>query len=205
MKREHRLKIISFIIALTLWYFIVWGKTIEKNLEIPIVLKHNQNNTYFYEVNPSSINVILIGTRSQFRSLNTSELKLEIDISKYPPGIYQIRVPYEKININPNIKIKEISPNYITLIIKKLTTKKVSVKVNIINQPTKSKFKIIVKPDKVNIKGFWEEIKDIEEIATEEIDYQELKSKKMIEAKLILPERVLEVEPKSVKIIFLSH
>jgi len=205
MKKEHRLKIISFIIALTLWYFIVWGKTIEKNLEIPIVLKHSQNNTYFYEVNPSSINVILIGTRSQFRSLNISELKLEIDISKYSPGIYQIRVPYEKIDINPNIKIKEISPNFITLIIKKITTKKVAVKVNIINQPTKSKFKIIVKPDKVNIKGFWEEIKDIEEIATEEIDYQKLKSEKKIKAKLILPERVLEVEPKSVKIIYLSH
>lgn len=51
-------------------------------------------------------------------------MKLEIDLSKYPPGVHQIRVPIEKLNLPSDLKIKEIKPDSITLIIKRLDIKK---------------------------------------------------------------------------------
>ncbi len=204
MKREHKLKIISFLLATTLWYFVVWGKPVDKRLEIPVVLKGNQDKSYVYELNPSSVSIIITGTRSQFRSINSSTLQIELDVTKYSPGVYQIRIPIEKLNFPKDIKVKELNPAYVTLVIKKISTKKVPVRVNFINVQ-EEKVKILLKPNVVVLKGFWEDIKDIQEVQTEEIDIFELKVHKIVEAKIIYPEGVLEVQPNKVKIIYLTH
>ena len=47
-RREHRLKLISFLIATTLWYFVVWGKPVEKVLEVPVIY-HPVNPDYIVE------------------------------------------------------------------------------------------------------------------------------------------------------------
>jgi YbbR domain-containing protein len=204
VKREHKLKIISFLLAATLWYFIVWGKPIEKRIEIPIVLKDNLNNTYIYEVNPSSINITITGTRSQFRTINFAKFQIDLDVSKYPPGIYQIRIPIEKINLPKEVKIKELNPTHITLVIKKISTKRVPVRIKL-NDNTGEKIKLIVKPSVVTLKGYWEDLKEIDQVQTEEINLSELKINKIIEAKILTPRNILEVQPNKVKIIYLSH
>lgn len=205
MKREHKLKIISFLLAATLWYFIVWGKPIEKRIEIPIVLKDNlSNTTYIYEVNPSSINIIITGTRSQFRTINFTKLQIDLDVGKYSPGIHQIRIPLEKINLPKEVKIKELNPTYVTLVIKKITTKRVPVRVKL-SDNTGEKIKLMVKPNVVTLKGFWEDLKEIDQVQTEEINLFELKINKIIVAKIHTPEKILEVQPNKVKIIYLSH
>ena len=190
--------------ATTLWYFVVWGKPVDKRLEIPVVLKGNQDKSYVYELNPSSVSIIITGTRSQFRSINSSTLQIELDVTKYSPGVYQIRIPIEKLNFPKDIKVKELNPAYVTLVIKKISTKKVPVRVNFINVQ-EEKVKILLKPNVVVLKGFWEDIKDIQEVQTEEIDIFELKVHKIVEAKIIYPEGVLEVQPNKVKIIYLTH
>ncbi|MEZ0343720.1 MAG: CdaR family protein [Caldimicrobium sp.] len=204
MKREHKLKIVSFLLATTLWYFIVWGKPVDKRLEIPIVLKGNQNNNYVYELNPSSINIVITGTRSQFRSINFTTLQIELDVTKYSPGVHQIRIPIEKINLPKDIKIKELNPTYTTLVIKKISSKRVPVKIKLANAQGE-KIKLLIKPNVVLLKGFWEDIKEIKEVQTEEIDFFELKTNKIVDAKIIYPESVLEVQPNKVKIIYLAR
>lgn len=204
MKREHKLKIISLLLAITLWYFIVWGKSVEKRIEIPIVLKDSVNTSYTYELNPSSVNMVITGTRSQFRAINFSKLQIEIDVNKYLPGIHQIRIPIEKINLPKDIKIKELNPTYVTLIIKKISFKKVPVKINLVNTGSE-KLKILIKPGVVVLKGFWEDLKGIKEVYTEEVNFSELKTNRVIEVKIIHPEGVLEVQPNKVKIIYLTR
>ncbi len=203
MKREHKLKIVSFLLATTLWYFIVWGKSIDKRVEIPIILKSNSNSNYIYELNPNSVNILISGTRSQFRTINFPKLQIELDVNKYSPGIHQIRVPVEKINLPKDVKIKEINPIFITLVVKKISQKRVPVKLRLINAG-EEKFKILIKPNVVTLKGYWEELKDINEVQTEEIDIFELKVNKILEAKILYPENILEVQPNKVKIIYLS-
>lgn len=204
MKREHKLKIVSFLLATTLWYFIVWAKPVDKRLEIPILLKGSQNNSYVYELNPSSINVIITGTRSQFRSINYTTLQLELDVTKYSPGVHQIRIPVEKINLPKDIKIKEINPIYTTLVIRKISSKRVPVKINLINLK-EEKIKLLIKPNAVLLKGFWEDIEEIREIQTEKIDFLELREKRILEVNITYPKGVLEVQPNKVKIIYLNR
>jgi len=204
MKREHKLKLISFLLSATLWYFIVWGKSVEKKIEIPLHFRDKLNN-YVYEVNPSTLTLVLIGTRSQFRTLNLNKIQIDLEANKYPPGIHQIRIPIEKINLPKGIKIKEISPNYVTLIVKKISSKRVPVRVNLIKTRPKERYKIMLKPGVVTLKGYWEDLREIEEVQTEEVDLGELKESKVLEVKIKYPEGVLEVQPNQVKIIYLTH
>lgn len=207
MKREHKLKIIAFLISATLWYFVVWGKPIERVLEVPIKVKGSYGNNYIWEINPTTISLKIVATRSQLRNLNKynkNNIQIELDLLHYPPGIHQIRVPIEKINLPAGIKVKEVSPNYVSLVIRKISSKKVPIKLIFSNKPKGKTFRVMLSPSIATIKGFWDEIKDIEEVTTEEVDFETLKNEKNLIIKLITPPRVLEVIPDRVKIKYIS-
>lgn len=204
MKREHKLKIIAFLLSATLWYFVVWGKPVEKNLEVPISVKENKenvHNNYIWEINPSTISVKLLATRSQLRNLEKNKIQIALDLLNYPPGIHQIRVPIEKIQLPEGIKIKEVSPSYISLVIRRVSAKKVPVKLKFSGNPPHKSLKVLISPPAITIKGFWEDIKDIHEVYTEEIDWETLKNEKILFLRIVPPSRVLEVIPDRVKIL----
>ncbi len=200
-KREHKLKIISFLLAVTLWYFVVLGKPIQKDLEIPIVLE-NSNPNYLVEVNPSEIVLKVEATRKLLRTFPSSNLALKIDISHYSPGIHRLRVPIEKLNFPSDLKIKEVRPDMITVIIKKIETKRVPIKPSYKTEDILQNFKLIIKPDHVTVRGPADILNSIHYITTEPLNILKLKIKKEMEIKLIYPSGVLSIYPKKVKIIY---
>jgi len=201
-KREHKLKIISFFLAIILWYFVVLGKPIEKELEIPIIRK-NFNPNYLVELNPSEVVLKVEATRRILRNFPSNNLKLEIDLSKYPPGVHQIRVPIEKLNLPSDLKIKELKPDSITLIIKRLDVKKVPVKpIYETEENFPKRFKLIIKPSYVVIKAPIEVLVNTYYITTQPLDILKLKIKKEVEAELSIPPGVISVYPEKVKVIY---
>ncbi len=202
MSKNHKYKIISLIISFLLWYFVVWGKPIEKTLQLqiePII----QNKQYKVEINPTQIVVKIEAIRSSLRKLNLKDLKVNLNLNKYGPGAYQVRVPIENLKIN-NAKIKEVTPNFIMVIIKKISSIKVPIKVKIKESNFHGKLKYKVNPAFVEIKGVWEEIKDIKEIETKPIELQDLLQEKVILVDLETPNEDIEITPNKVKIIYLS-
>jgi YbbR domain-containing protein len=201
-KREHKLKIISFFLAIILWYFVVLGKPIEKELEIPIIRK-NFNPNYLVELNPSEVILKVEATRRILRNFPSNNLRLEIDLSKYPPGVHQIRVPIEKLNLPSDLKIKELKPDSITLIIKRLDVKKVPVKpIYETEENFPKRFKLIIKPSYVVIKAPIEVLVNTYYITTQPLDILKLKIKKEVEAELTIPPGVISVYPEKVKVIY---
>jgi hypothetical protein len=53
MKREHKYKILALILSFILWYFVVWGKPIEKIIQVPIEPRISSEGNYIVELNPS--------------------------------------------------------------------------------------------------------------------------------------------------------
>ncbi len=202
LKREHKLKIISVIIATTLWYFVVWGKSVEKVIEVPLFYKINKPG-YLVEINPRSVLVKLSGTRNSFRKLSEKILQITLDLSQYLPvnseKVYQVRVPIEALHLPPDVKIKEVTPRYVSVIIKKLTLKKLPVKPKFTVKLKRLKVSII--PPEVMVKGPVSLLKKLKYIETEPIDLFVLKSKKELEVKLNPPPDLISVVPEKVKIV----
>ncbi len=201
-KREHKLKIISFLLAVTLWYFVVMGKPVQKDLEIPIIFK-NPNPNYLVEVNPSEIILKVEATRKLLRTFPSNKLALKIDISRYSPGIHRLRVPIEKLKFPPDLKIKEVKPDMITLIIKKIETKKIPVKLSYeTKEVLPEDLKLTVKPAYVIVKGPINVLKNIRYITTQPINILKLKIKKEMEINLDPPYGVISISPEKVKVIY---
>ncbi|BAU22827.1 hypothetical protein THC_0432 [Caldimicrobium thiodismutans] len=205
MKREHKLKIMAFLLSVTLWYFVVWGKPVERTFEVPIQVKGALNQQYIWEINPSTVTLKLTANRNDLRKLNKQSIQIDLNLSNYPPGIHQVRIPIEKLNLPENVKIKEVTPYYVSLVIRKVSIKKIPVKVIFKEGPPSSNFKIIINPGSVNIKGFWDDLQAIEFVQTEEVDFFELKKLRVLNVKVLRPDKVLEVQPEQVKIIYLSR
>jgi len=202
MKREHKYKILALILSFILWYFVVWGKPIEKIIQVPIEPRLPSEGNYIVELNPSQVDVKLEATRSNLRNADIKKLKLQIDLTRYSQGAYQVRVPIESLKAN-NIKIKEVTPSYIMVVIKKISSKKVPVRIQF-SQKIVVKTKLLVDPSFVIIKGSWDDIKNINQIKTVPIEFDELKKEKMMYIELENPENGVEIEPKKVKIVYLT-
>jgi YbbR domain-containing protein len=203
MKREHKYKILALILSFILWYFVVWGKPIEKIIQVPIEPRLSSDGNYTVELNPSQVDVKLEATRSNLRNADIKNLKLQIDLTRYSPGAYQVRVPIENLKMN-NIKIKEVTPSYIMVVIKKISSKKVAVKIQF-NQKIVVKTKLLVEPSFVSVKGSWDDIKNINQIKTVPIELDELKKEKVMYVELENLENGVEIEPKKVKIVYLTR
>ncbi len=203
MKREHKYKILALILSFILWYFVVWGKPIEKIIQVRIEPRLSSEGNYIVELNPSQVDVKLEATRSNLRNADIKNLKLQIDLTRYSQGAYQIRVPIENLKIN-NVKIKEVTPSYIMVVIKKISSKKVPVKIQF-NQKIVVKTKLLVEPSFVIVKGSWDDIKNINQIKTVPIEFDELKREKVMYVELETPENGVEIEPKKVKIVYLAQ
>jgi YbbR domain-containing protein len=202
MKREHKYKILALILSFILWYFVVWGKPIEKIIQVPIEPRLPSEGNYIVELNPSQVDVKLEATRSNLRNADIKKLKLQIDLTRYSQGAYQVRVPIESLKAN-NIKIKEVTPSYIMVVIKKISSKKVPVRIQF-SQKIVVKTKLLVDPSFVIVKGSWDDIKNINQIKTVPIEFDELKKEKMMYVELENPENGVEIEPKKVKIVYLT-
>ncbi|WP_038057278.1 hypothetical protein [Thermodesulfobacterium hydrogeniphilum] len=202
-KREHKLKVVAFLIATTLWYFVVWGKPIEKNIEIPITYKPI-NSKYLIEISPSSVILRVVAIRRILINLSKKNLKIEIDVSKYAPGIYQIRVPIEKINLPQNVKIKEVNPNFITIVVKKISTKKVPIKVSFEDSEllNSTKFKINIIPSYAIIKAPIDILSHTKAIYTKPINFLKLKLIKKMEVEIVPPLGTISINPEKVKVIY---
>jgi|GEM_PF-650364 YbbR domain-containing protein len=202
LRREHKLKIISVILATTLWYFVVWGKPVEKVIEVPLFYRVNKPG-YLIEMNPQSILVKLTGTRNSFRKLSEKILQITIDLSQYLPvnyeKVYRVRVPIEALNLPPEVKIKEVTPRYVTVIIKKLGLKRLPVKVKFINK--KRGAKILVIPPQVIAKGPISLLNKIKYLDTGPIDFTTLEKVKELEVKINYPSDLVSVIPDRVKIV----
>jgi len=203
MKREHKYKILALILSFILWYFVVWGKPIEKIIQVPIEPRLSSEGNYIVELNPSQVDVKLEATRSNLRNADIKNLKLQIDLTRYSQGVYQVRVPIESLRIN-NIKIKEINPSYIMVVIKKISTKKVPVRVQF-KEEIPVKAKLLIEPSFVILKGSWDDIKNINQINTVPLDYEELKKERTMYVELENPENGVEIEPQKVKIVYLTR
>ena len=189
--------------ALTLWYFVVWGRSIEKTIEIPVNYKL-PNPNYMVEITPSTVVLRIQAIRNLLRNLNEKQITLEIDTKNFHPGVHQIRVPIEKISLPAGIKVKEVNPNFLTLVVKKIGTKKVPVK-PVFKEEEKFYFtqgRIKVIPKYVLIKAPVEVLPNIQEVQTEPIDILKLKLNKALEVDLMPPLGIISVDVEKVKVVY---
>ncbi len=207
IKRQHKLKIIAFLLAVILWYFIVLAKPVEKILTVKIKTFPSIKNYLVYVI-PDKVVVKLEGTRNKFRLMENRNFEIKINLIPYIPDTpsrsYKVRVPVEQIKLPSGIKIKEVNPIFITLFFKKIIKKRVHIYPDFIqrNLSKKELKKVKISPKYALIQGPYDLTSKIKFVKTEKVNFYMLKRLGNLTVNVLYPEFLLYAYPKKVSLFY---
>ena len=182
------LKLISILLAVILWYFVVSERSGQTAISIPLDF-HNIPTSLIIIKNPvESINVQISGPVTLLRQLSPREVKAIIDLSNARPGLAEFTIQPEQISLPRGLRVTMISPASIMLRFDRLLSKKLPVEAILVGKPSEG-FKITgvsIDPSAVEIVGAQNELRGLKKIFTEEIDISGLKNDSVKKAPLDL-------------------
>ena len=184
------LKLISILLAVILWYFVVSERSGEITISIPLDF-HNIPTSLIIIKNPlESINVRIGGPATLLRGLSPKDVKAIIDLSNAKAGLTEFAIQAEQITLPRGLRITMISPASIMLRLEELSSKKLPVEAILIGKPSEG-FEITgvsIDPPVVEIIGAQNELKRLKSISTEEIDISGLNKDSVKKASLNIRE-----------------
>ena len=149
------LKVISLILAVMLWYFVVGEDQVDINIKIPIEILNLPSNLTISNQYKKDIEVSVRGPRSIIQELRTRNISRPVDLSSAQTGTIVIKNDDESIPFPRGITVQRLQPTNITLLIDQLIEK-----VFPINPVTEGELsagyelqKIYLDPDKLVISG----------------------------------------------------
>lgn len=170
---RYSLKIVSVLLSLFLWFFVVKSQpvSIQENIDIDYDLPVGYD---FYRQPLSKINVSYKGLRANLRRGEVAKNKIKIDIpqKKHSRFIYREEISHDQIPRPSGVQIEQFGPKKIELHIEKTLKKRVKIEVALINgAPKGMRFgEISIRPKEVMISGAHSIIKNINSLSTMPID-----------------------------------
>ncbi len=125
--RNIGMKIISIMLAVALWMYVVGEETAEIGITIPLELVNLPQDLIVVNDAIEDLNVRILGPRSMIRRLASERLSKTIDLKGIAPGRITFEILPEELPLPGGIKVTRLSPSSITLDVEQITSKKLSV------------------------------------------------------------------------------
>lgn len=166
-------KIISVVLALVLYLFVMQDKEVERDLTLSIVVD-SEPEDYVLLTQLPEVEVTVAGRSRNLARLERSRLE-EVSLSfSRPADLY--RLTESDFDLPPGLEIIDIDPETIDLHFVPKATDWVPVVVSVSgNPPAGYKFTTTVSPGEVLIEGPAAVVQDLQEIRTQEIDVRTLR------------------------------
>ena len=152
---QFGLKLLSILIAFSLWVVVFGSRTIEVTKDVPfeIIMSDDQILT---EPVPEKISFRLTGPKAFLRSIsNRIEDPIRANIRDLHTGVFTHRIYSDAIKLPLGVKVQSITPNVIQLKVEELKRKTVNVKLELTGEvaPGYRLIRTEVLPPQIKIKG----------------------------------------------------
>lgn len=193
--QKFYLKLLSFILGLTLWFYVQGLDVVETSLKVPIFFSNISKNLYLDEVSNSEVSVWIKGPKQTLSQILKSDKKLEINLNEYKEGRSEIKIMHSMLDFPRNVEITRIHPEKIKVLLVLLMQKKVKVKADY-----EGKRHIYINPPYVLVSGEKKAVEKLNFVMTEPINDADSRSE--ITVDLVLPNDKFEVKPNRVNVLF---
>jgi len=149
------LKVVSIVLAVILWMFVVGEERAEVGLSIPIELINLPPNLVITSEVERAINVRVNGPRRLLRRLQTQPLHRTIDLSGVREGNVFFEIVPDSLLLPQGVEVVSISPDAIGIGFERLSEKELQIFASTEGK-TEEGFavdSVTVKPEKVRIQG----------------------------------------------------
>ena len=152
---QFLLKLLSIVIAATLWVVVFGSRTIEITKEIPFEVISSDDQILVDPV-PEKITFRLVGPKAFMRNVTSRiEDPIRANVKDLKTGVFTHRIYSDALKLPLGVKVQSINPNVIQLRVEELKKKMVSVKLETIGE-VPAGLKILrteVLPLQIRIKG----------------------------------------------------
>lgn len=170
------LKILAFVFALILWFFVMGEQKLEKGYAVPLELRNVPKGLIVTSEIPSLIDVRIFGPRTALLNLAPADLHIEVDLKGLSSGVTSFKRLDESFRIPRILKITRLSPAVVDVMLEKIRKKKVPVRTvfsGVLPENLQVE-KIEIRPAQVVVVGAGSELKNISEVETEVIEIAEV-------------------------------
>lgn len=193
--QKFYLKLLSFILGLTLWFYVQGLDVVETSLKVPIFFSNISKNLYLDEISNSEVSVWIKGPKNTLSQILKSDKKLEINLNGHKEGKSEIKIMPSMLDFPRNVEITRIHPEKIKVLLVLIMQKKVKVKADY--EGTKH---IYINPPYVLVSGERKALEKLNFVMTEPLNDADSRSE--ITVDLVLPNDKFEVKPSRVKVLF---
>ena len=166
------LKIISLVLALLLWSFIMGERRLEVGYPVPLELQSLPTGLMVANEVPSLIDVRVSGPRTLLSKISPNDISIVVDLTDLKPGLTTFKRLEERLNLPSGLRVTRLSPSFIDLKLERIKQKLVPIKIVFSDQPLPGfkVGKVRSVPDEVIIEGAESELKNVSEVVTESVN-----------------------------------
>lgn len=197
MTENLLLKILAFVFALVLWFFVTAEQTVEKAYPVPLELRNVPEGLVVTSEVPSLIDVRISGPRTVLLNLSPAELNIGVDLKGLSPGVTSFKRLEERLRLPHSLKITRLSPSVIDVRLERVQEKTVSVRPVFSGTLPEGLVveKIEVSPREVIVSGAGSELKNVSDVETEPINVDEVRESFKLEVPLNYVGKNTSLEP----------
>jgi len=161
------LRIISVVLAICLWLYIVTGEFQEISLYVPVKLTNIPEGSVAV-TDENLINVMAKGPKFLVNNKQFNKVQIAIDVSKIASGTKSVYINPEDVQMPAGIEVTNIHPKTIDVTVDTLVQKQMKVTPAFVGEPMPG-YKVgsvVIKPETVEINAATSKIKGLKSIET---------------------------------------
>ncbi len=165
-------KLLALTLALMLWGIAHSSSSIERGIDVPVVVEGIPDDLVITGQSASEVNVRIMGTRSALRNLSAGDLVYPLRVDGAKPGEMTVEVNASNLELPRGAEPVSRSPSRIELTLAQRGTRSVEVRPDIDGEPAEGfrQVGVDVEPPRVKITGARPEVLRLSAVVTETID-----------------------------------
>lgn len=200
-----KLKLLSLIFAITLWFFIMGEEFTETAFTVPIEFRNVPSSMEIISSESDYVDVRVKGLRSNVARLSTRDIKILLDLKDVSKGETAFLLLPENVIIPRGIQVMRINPSKIKVILERTTNLKAHVIPRITGNPAPGYrvIRVSANPPDVEIKGPESEVGKLRSIETDPLNIDGIKASVTHHAKFSIlggKARLVEKKPVEIKV-----
>lgn len=201
-RKDLLLKLVSLIVAIMLWFFVVIKGQTEITLNVPLELKYIPKGLGVESKSTSSVSISIRGFEQIIKNLKPYDIKVSVDLSKAKKGVNLIDLSSKDVIVPSTLTVTAIEPSTVRIRLEEIRSKKVPVLPEIIGIPRKGYVieTIRVEPETVEVEGLRPHTDRLRYIKTEPISVDNLNESMTFTAMIEPPSGALKISPESVRV-----
>lgn len=172
IREDLGFKILAFILAVMLWFFVTYKGQSEMVIDAPVEFKNTPKGYILIKQSVNKVDIHISGHERLLKAMRPINARMIVDLSNAKKGENEIYFSRDDIVIPRTAKVLRMDPTFIRFSLDEIAVKTVPVRVPVIGIPEKGyKVRAIeVTPPLIEIEGAKSEISDLNLIKTETVD-----------------------------------